>query len=148
MQSAGVAARILRPPKFSISCNSSLKMLSPRPAPLKPRIQFLLLLLSFHIPFLFPPCLSFRDGLLLNSYQPVIYLPLEDSHCFVEPCPIYCFNLCCACFRPGTWQGLQMLPRCSKCHRSQMQRLFPGRLCGPWAEHVAQVFFFFFNLYY
>lgn len=75
--------------------------------------------------------------------SPVIYLPLEDSHCFIELCPVYCFDLCCACLRPRMQQGLQILPRCSKHHRTQVQRSFPGRLCSPWAEHLAQVLFFF-----
>lgn len=41
---------------------------------LKPHIQFHMLLFSFYITFLFPPHLSFRDDLLLNSYQQFICL--------------------------------------------------------------------------
>ena len=70
-----------------------------------------------------------------------IYLALEDSHYLVELCPIYCFNSCCTSFQRRMGQGLQLLPRGTKHHR-----LFPGRLCGLWAEHLTQVFFK--NLYY
>lgn len=96
---------------------------------------------SFQFSYLLPiSSLSVLQRWLFIEYLTIIYLPLEISHYFVELRPIDSFPLCSACFWPRMWQRLQILLRQSKHHKTQVQRLFHGRLCWPWAEYPAQTF--------